>query len=564
MLKRHKSRSLMMTFSLFSVLILMLSACGATGTPTTGNGNNTSAVKGGTWTDDLYEEPSSLIPNGSTETFSAMVDNTLWAPLFYGDPTGAVHAGLASEIPTVANGDVSSDLMTWKFKLRPNLKWSDGTPLTAEDVDYTWRVWTGGKFTASSTVGFNLIKSADVSSDKMSITFHLSQKYEPFVAVWSDGINAPMPKHHFSSMTDDKIQKSSDNLKPSVTSGPFMMQDAVQGNHYTVVRNPNYYQAGLPYLDSIVFRIVPDQDTVFKDFQAGNITSAWFLDVTKTKQYQTLSNYKIPTAQADFNYEAMHFNFRNAILGKDVGVRKAIAMAINHDDLIKNARQGQAQPLCTNHGSGYHPGYEPNAPCPKYDVAGANQLLDSEGWVKGSDGVRAKNGQRLEFRYATTAKNPWRREDQLILQSEMQQIGIKFDLENYPADTYFGTILPQGKFDIGEFENSYNFGYDADDASEYSSNQIPTAANQYTGGNSGAYNNPQLDQLFIQEQSTTDQNQRQQAFNQIHQIYLTEFPFITLYGPTDLSVVKKTTHNYEPAAAETIEVWNWWCDGGKC
>src|SRR5438552_13779398 len=132
MLTRPKPRSLMMAFSFLALLILVLSACGAPtpGTPPPGGGT---AVEGGTWINDLYEEPNSLIPNVSVETFSVMVDQSIWAPLFVGDPTGAIQPGLATVVPTAANGGISSDLKTWTFHLRPGLKWSDGQPLDARD-----------------------------------------------------------------------------------------------------------------------------------------------------------------------------------------------------------------------------------------------------------------------------------------------------------------------------------------------------------------------------------------------------------------------------------------------
>src|SRR5438046_1934654 len=119
----HKRfRPLAMILSLMSVLILLLSACGAPQSGTNQQGGSTSTpVKGGTWIDDLYEEPDSLIPNASSETFSNMVDQSIYAPLFYGDADGTVHPGLATEIPTVANGGISSDLKTWTYRLRPGL-----------------------------------------------------------------------------------------------------------------------------------------------------------------------------------------------------------------------------------------------------------------------------------------------------------------------------------------------------------------------------------------------------------------------------------------------------------
>ncbi len=541
MLKRPKPRSLMMAFSFLALLILVLSACGAPaqGTPPPSGGT---PVKGGTWTDDLFEEPDSLITNASSETFSDMVDQSIYAPLFVGDSTGNITPGVATVVPTAANGGISADLKTWTFHMRPGLKWSDGQPYDARDVDFTWKLWTNPKFPAAGTIGLNLITSADVSSDNLSITFHLKQAFSPFLAVWTDGLEAPLPAHHYSSIAPDKILTSPDNLNPSVTSGPFMMKESKPGDHYTVVRNPMYYRAseGLPYLDSVVFRIVPSQDTILKDLQAGTVDSSWFLDVTKTIAFQRLSNYTLT---------------KNP----------------NASTLIDTARRGQAVPLCTDHGQSYKPGYQADAPCTKFDPAAANALLDQNGWKAGTDGVRTKGNMRLEFNYSTTANNLWRADDELILQSNFKAIGIKIDIQNYPASTYFGPFLNggnaspatgavAGRDDLFEFENSWS--YDADDSSLFSCSQFPP-----NGSNFDFYCNPALDKLFVQEQATADPTARQQVFNQIHQIYLMEFPLITLYSPTDIAMHKNSVHNYNPApegASETINIWQWWCTGGSC
>jgi peptide/nickel transport system substrate-binding protein len=572
MLKRPKPRSLMMAFSFLALLILVLSACGAP-TPGTPPPSGGTPVKGGTWTDDLFEEPSSLLPNSSSETFSDMVDQSLYAPLFVGDASGKITPGVATVVPTAANGGISADLKTWTFHMRPGLKWSDGQPYDARDVDFTWKLWTNPKFPAASTIGLNLITSADVSSDNLSITFHLKQAFSPFLSVWTDGLSAPMPAHHFQGVAPDKIVTSSDSLNPSVTSGPFMMKESKPGDHYTVVRNPNYYRAseGLPYLDSVVFRIVPNQDTILKDLQAGTVDSGWFLDVTKTIAYQRLTNYTLSSNPNASNFEAFYFDFHNAILGKHPEVRQAMAMAVDHQALIDTARRGEAVPLCTDHGQAYNPGYEANAPCPKFDPAAANALLDQNGWKAGSDGVRTKGNLRLEFNYSTTANNLWRADDELILQSDFKAIGVKIDIQNYPASTFFGPFLGggnaspatgavAGRYDIGEFEDSLS--YDADDSGLFACNQFPPS-----GSNFNFYCNPALDKLFTQEQATADPAARQQIFNQMHQIYLTEFPFVTLYSPVDIAMHKNTVHNYTPApegASETINIWQWWCTGGSC
>src|SRR5436305_2766057 len=462
MLKRPYSR-LTIAFSLLTVLMLFFSACGAQGTPTT---TSTKPVKGGTWIDDLYEPVKSLIPNGVSETFADLIDWSIYRPLLVGDTSGKIVPALATEVPTVANGDVSADLKTWTYKIRPGVTWNDGQPVDARDVDFTWKLWNNPKFGAASTTGLNLITKADVSSDNLKITFHLSQPFVAFNSVWTDGLAAPLPAHHFSSMSPDAVLKSTDNLNPSVTDGPFMMSESKPGDHFTVVRNPKYYRAseGLPYLDKIVFRLIPDQNTILKDFQSGSITSSWFLDVTKTSVYKSLPNYHIATNPISPNFEAMYFNLDNPAF-KDVTVRKAMAMAIDHNALIQTARREQAVPLCTDHGKAFVPGFQPDAACPKYDPAAANSLLDQAGYTKGADGVRSKNGQRLEFMYSTTANNAWRAADETILQQNFKAIGVKINIQNYPAGTFFGNILPQGdpnKYQLAEFEQTYT--YDGDDS----------------------------------------------------------------------------------------------------
>jgi peptide/nickel transport system substrate-binding protein len=203
-------------------------------------------------------------------------------------------------------------------------------------------------------------------------------------------------------MPPGQILKSPNNLNPQVVSGPVMMAERVPGDHYTLVRNPSYYRAreGLPYLDKHVFRIA-NPDAIVKDLQAGSIDSAWFLDLEEWQAYQRLKNYILTPSPTSASFEAMFFNFHNTILASHLEVCQAMAMAIDQQALIKQARHGFATPLCTDHPSAYHPGFEPTAPCPLFDLTAANKSLDDAGWVRGPDGVRAKDGQRLEFEYST-------------------------------------------------------------------------------------------------------------------------------------------------------------------
>jgi peptide/nickel transport system substrate-binding protein len=531
----------------------------------TRSGATIPVVRGGTWTADLISDPGPFIPNMA----APQLDTALYLPLFYGDAQGVIHPGAATEVPTVQNGGIGADAKTWTFHMRPRLVWSDGEPYDARDVDYTWKLWLNPQFGGYWSLPSKLIMSADVSTDQLSITFHLKQAYAPFLIYWVDGFFAPLPAHHFSSVPPDQIVTSN----PKVTSGPFMIAESVPGDHYTLVRNPRYYlaSAGLPYLDKLVFRVAT-QDAILKDLQAGTIDSVRFIDLTKVPLYQRLSNYTLVTAPTNITFEAMYFNFHNQVLASNLEVRQAMAMAIDHQALIKAIPGRLASPLCTDHGPAYHPGYDPNAPCPVFDPAAANKLLEDNGWVKGLDGVRARGGQRLEFNYSTAVSYLlWRFDTEPIIQRNLRAIGIQLDIQNYATDVFWGSVVPAGKasppsgalagrYDIAE--GADDFGYDPDDSALL-------ACDRFTpkGRNYGFYCNPALDALYRQEQATADAGARQQIFRQIHQFYLTEFPFIVLYGLTgSIAMVHKATHNYQqsPFTGEFINIWEWWCDKGKC
>ena len=291
--------------------------------------------------------------------------------------------------------------------------------------------------------------------------------------------------------------------------------------------------------------------------------------MSRLETFRRLTNYILTATPTSSTFEALYFNFHNTVLASHLEVRQAMAMAIDRQALIEVARRGFATPLCTDHGSAYHPGYQPDAPCPEFNPEAANKLLDDNGWVKGPDGVRARGGQRLEFEFSIPISSAWRSDSEAIVQHNLGAIGIKLDIQNYPSSTFFNSFLLQGKaspptgavagrYDIAEFQN--NFSYDPDDASLWACDQIPPS-----GYNVSFYCNPALDALYKQEQQMADPGVRQQTFEQIHQIYLTEFPFITLYSALDIAMVRKGTHNYQisPFSGET-NIAEWWCDQGKC
>ena len=184
--------------------------------------------------------------------------------------------------------------------------------------------------------------------------------------------------------------------------------------------------------------------------------------------------------------------------------------------------------------------------------------------TQGRRRLSLKSQQRLEFMLSTNAGAPARLENEEMVQHELSMIGIKLDIQNYDVGTFFGYFLSQGQASppTGAVAGRFDIAEAAFGGSSYDPDDSSFACDQ----NSRDYCNHALDALYQQERETLDPGLRQQIFEQIYQIYLTDFPFIPLYFPLDVAVVHKGTHNYQPSplTGEMVNIWEWWCDGGKC
>ncbi|MGE5334459.1 MAG: peptide ABC transporter substrate-binding protein [Nitrososphaerota archaeon] len=531
------------------LMVTALAACGPTANPGTSNGPK----KGGSIIDGLYEEPDSLLPQGSIETYADLVDATIWAPLFYGDNTGIINAGLAKEVPTTSNGGISSDGLTYTIHLRPNLKFSDGSPLTSDDVVFTIGLIQNKNFGAKTNPSVFANIDSVSNPDPSTVIIKLKEINVAFLALaLTDPINfTPLPKAVYGSMDPATIFKSENNLKPAVTSGPFMISDRVKADHITVKRNPNYYQAGKPYLDQITFKIIPDQNTILTALQNGQIDTSWFLDINKLDQYKAIQGYKVALDKAPASYEAIYFNMKNAFLS-DIKVRQAITMGIDISPVIQNIWKGIAVPTCDD-GTGTF-AHDPSLiPCYKHDPAGAKQLLESDGFTMGSNGYYTKGGKTLELRYSTTAGKAYREQTEQVVQDQLKQIGIKINIVNYPADTYFGSVLyDYGKYDIAEYANS--LGYDPDNHTQWACDQFTDKG----GFNVSAWCNQTADAAIKTEMTSVDQNARKAAFKTLYQQIIQDLPAMYYYAFPDISVAKATLQNYAPSPSGPSETWNVW------
>ncbi|MBA3824304.1 MAG: peptide ABC transporter substrate-binding protein [Ktedonobacterales bacterium] len=534
--------------TIFTLLTLTLAACGANTTSSTASGPKS----GGQVIDGLFEEPDSMLPELSVETFANMAEAAFWAPLLYGDNTGIIHEALASAVPTAANGGVSSDLKTYTVHLKTGLKWSDGTPLTADDVAFTLNLIKNPDYGAKLQAGeFKNIASVD-TPDPTTVVIHLTKPDVAFLALaLTDPLAfAPLPKAIYGSLTPASIAKSDNAFWPKVTSGPFTITDRQKSDHITGKRNPNYFQAPKPYLDQITFKIIPDQNTLLTALQSGAVDTAWFLDINKLETYKAIPNYTVVYDKVPVSFEALYFNLTNPFLS-DPKVRQAITKAIDTKSLSTNIWKGIATPTCDD-GGGTFAHDASLIPCYTLDPAAAKALLQGDGYTMGSDGYFTKGGKTLELRYSTTAGKAYREQSELLVQDQLKQIGIKVDIINFPADTFFGTVLADyTKYDMAEFANSLT--YDPDNHTQWGCDQfLPN------GFNISHWCNQDAQAQITKEQTSAAQSDRTTAFHQLYRDILADNPVMWYYVYPDIACHNNKVGNYAPSAIGTSETWNIW------
>ncbi|MGH2387890.1 MAG: peptide ABC transporter substrate-binding protein [Chloroflexota bacterium] len=510
-------------------------------------------VRGGTLVEGLLVDPDQLLPNFSGQIYAETVQQTLFAPLFYSDDKGNIQPGLATVVPTVKNGGISADGRTYTFHLRKGLRWSDGTALTARDIDFSWRLWTNPKvnLTPYSTLGIDRIGAATISADGLSISFTLVQPYAPFLADWTDALQ-PLPAHTMSLIKPTALANSGFASVPNVNSGPFTLQEVRHGDRIIVARNSFYYQKakGYPYLDSIVFRTISGLDPMLSALRSHVVDTAWLLPITSLDALRHMTGVQ-PVPVRSANWEAALINRRRPIL-QDARVRQALTYGLNRGAEVLAGWHG----LATLIGSDQPPTssvYAPDvAPYP-YDQARAGRLLDAAGWKLGADGFRRKHGKILSLTYSTTFNNPWRQLDEAQALSDYEALGIQLIIRNYPAAYFAQTVLPSGNFDLAEYVFSNSL--DPDDTATFGSRFTPPA-----GSNYGAYSNATFDQLAGQEVTTVDPAARAVIFHRMQKLLHDDVAALWLYSPDNLGAANTRLHNYLPApfSQDTWNSWEWW------
>ena len=247
-------------------------------------------------------------------------------------------------------------------------------------------------------------------------------------------------------------------------------------------------------------------------------------------------------------YELIVLRLDNPALA-DVRVRRALLLALDRRALVEKLFQGR-QPVADSWVSPLDPHYAKNTPHCDYDSAAARRLLADAGWQPGEDGIRRNaRGERLSLEFSTTAGNRLRELEQQVLQSEWKAVDVETFIKNEPARTLFGQTMSK-RFLRGMVMYSFTNGVGELPERMLSSAQIPSTANNFTGGNNSGFSNSAMDAAIVAAQRELDPAEAQAIWADMQKIYAEQLPALPLFFRTEPHIIPKWLRGYEPTGRD--------------
>ena len=436
-----------------------------------------------------------------------------------------VRRGLHFEIlPDLATHWENPNPTTYRFFLRPGVRFHNGKTLTARDVRFTLLSLLDGTLISPKTSTYRVIDRIE-APDEQTVEFYLKEPNAAFLWNLTNGGVGVVPEGSGKDF----------QLKP-VGTGPFRFVSYAHEEEVLLDANPDYF-GGCPSVPRVSFRVIPDVTTRALELRKGtvdigqNVLSPDF--VTALAREPHLRVETVPGT----NYQYLGLNLKDPVL-KDKRVRKAIAYAIPREEMIQHYWRDLVIPasglLPPNHWA-----YEANVDHYPYDPARAKQLLDEAGW-NDPDG----NGLLSRFNLTLkTSTDESTRQIAAIIQQALKRVGIHVDLRSYEFGTFYGDVV-RGNFQM--FTMRWIGGNNDPDLFErvFHSREAPPK-----GFNRGRYENPRVDELVEFARKEPDPAKRKAAYSEIQKIVADELPYISLWYMKTTCVYNRRISNMELSPA---------------
>lgn len=499
-----------------------------------------------TLTVGFAQEPDSMNGFYSSMAFAQWANDLVQASLWNVSDTLEPVPVLVEEIPSVENGGISEDFLTYTIRLKEGLLWSDGEPLTAEDLVFTYEMieTVDNNFIQGSVIA-DALESVELVDDlTFTLTFNSPQPFPEDMA-GSPGLSTILPEHVYGPIfeAEGSIEFAEENQDPTVFSGPYVLSEWRRGEQITFEANPNY-ALGAPSIQRIVIRFFPDTDSQYAALAAGQLDFVPNISEGDIPRVAASNpDLRIVTVFGGY-IESLWLNVRteeHPAAGhpalQDIRVRQAIRYALDRNAITEELLVGATSP--TDSVYAMSPFELDSLGVIERDLDEANRLLDEAGWVDSDgDGIRDKDGVALEFRYSTTNAQ-WRNNIQAVVQQQLAEVGIGTILEAYPASEFFGTwsdggINAVGDYDIAQYANNNALTNPSNVTvnEAMACDQIPGEDNP-GGQNFMGYCNPEVDELAAITRQSLDADERLAAAQRIQEIVRDDAVLITLFPRGD-------------------------------
>ncbi len=508
------------------------------------------------------QEPNSLNPLYTNQWFTAnLFDLYLSNALITFTEKNEPMPWIAKEIPTVDNGGISADGKVITFKLRDDVKWSDGTPLTADDYVFTYEMIMSNKNTVASRAPFEDRVASVEAKDPHTLVVTFKEPYAPWMTSIFSRVNSSvaLPKHILQPVfeKDGTLDNAEWNRKPTVSVGPFKFKEWESGSHLAFEANPDFW-LGAPKANEIFIRVVPDDAAQLAAIKAGDVDIGVFISPSDVPDLEKLGTVQVAKVQSGYK-ESWYFNLsaEEATKGnpalQDANVRRAVVMAVDRDKITQELLYGLTKPALTLWDG--MPQANASIEPIKFDPEGAKKLLDAAGWKVGADGIREKDGVKLKLRYVTTTREV-RKNTQAIVQQMWKDVGIDTELVNHPSDVFFNSYgdkgpVATGQYDIAEWSNSPEFP--DPNTTAWLCSEIPSDANP-PGNNWQFVCDKELDALFQKQAQTVDAKARTEIFQQIQKIIADKVYWVSVWDDPDLWTVSNKLSDVKISGATPF--WN--------
>jgi peptide/nickel transport system substrate-binding protein len=521
----------------------------------------------------IPDNPSEFHGYGAGTGFEEAISEMVMLSVAEIDDQGNYYPELATEIPTVENGGVVMDEETWEttvtWHLRDDIFWEDGEQVTADDVIFTWNAVQDAEIWSSAADATESVEKVD------DFTFVVNYYYpNPEYVIHFGGEDFPIYAEHYCD-ADQGYWEWDCNRQP-LSAGPYILEEWVADDHLTFVRNENYYEEGKPYIDEVIFRIVPEESVKRTIMDEGDADVHYWPAENNAISYQEEGNgTKYAVSPTERWIMKLFPNTKawgeppgeeetpHAFLA-DKRVRHALRMAIDVDTIINDIFLGFGEPVWSEF---FRPPFEDSCgiPRPEYDPEGAAALLEEAGWVDtDGDGVRechgceyAEEGDLMTMEFVIYAEYGETLElAQQFIAEAWANIGLQTDLQIIEGAVLWAQVEDGGTELAGNFEmDMWDNGYAGVDPTSYLWDYYYYAED--SEWNLANWTGEEAEEVaaLVDELYTTDEEYRMEVFCDIALILEEELPAIELFSTLEQFGLSDRMQGVRPTAFDIL-TWN--------